>query len=908
MSSAIPGAAILESKLFPATGTGKPVARPRLDSSPEALDGRRPIVVVAAPAGYGKSTLMARWYAQLTEHQIPCGWLSLDEGDDDIVRFTRHLVAAFQRLEKRIGNSVLVQLSGDFAAGPRSVLESLAGDLAQVQHRSVLFLDDLHLVQQKDVIEIVDWLVNYAPRSIQFVIGSREEPHLRLAGLRVRRELFEVGFRDLQFGVEDAARFLLDRLGFDLPGEQVQQLVMKTEGWPAALELAALALSGATDHAELIEQFAGTDDNLVDYLGEVVLARLDERTRSFVSRLALFDRISAPLAQAITAVEDSEQLLKTLRARNLFLIALDRSGTWLRFHHLVGQFFRERYLAQAPSDARDCLIRGACWLHDARYTEEAINCAIRAQDWERATAWVAANVEELILRRGYHQTILRWMSLPPEEWVDRYPVIRIQFAFALSFYPRRQEHEAQLHRLQRLLARLQAQADADPQQIDELRCAVEMQVAMSVGLRDDGRRGGELAAEWLARWPQAPLLRKGIMGNVLGFGCKASGEIARGMEVLGIARQLLEQGEGYYALAWTGYLEALLYLERGSYLDAKSTCIAGLAQIERNLNGHPAHASLFQTLLAAVAYEFDEIEDAARHVERAMTSVDEYGHADAVILAFLTRARLAMVRQEENDALAVLRDGQELATRRELHRVRVTLAAEECTWLCRAGRYEEGRVLAARFGFSELPAQDSATGLAIDKAFRAAARIALRASPGAVICALDGGIEYCRTRELYRGQVELLLLRALANQSEGNAGRAMEDLHKALTLAAPRQYLRVFLDEAAGLRSLVEQLDPAGLRGSEAAPLARRLAQRLTRPEHVAAAKMEGAPALIEELTRRERAILRHLQSGLDGKEIASAIFISEGTLKWHLHNIYGKLDVKNRSGAIARAREMGMI
>ena len=170
-------------------------------------------------------------------------------------------------------------------------------------------------------------------------------------------------------------------------------------------------------------------------------------------------------------------------------------------------------------------MRGAQWLHANAYVEEAVNYMIRAQEGEQATRWVADSVEELVFRRGYHWMILRWMNALPEAYVDRYPVIRIQYAFALSFYPQYQEYEAQIYRLQQLLKNLEAQAHHDTREIDELRCAVEMQVAMSVALRDDGMRGGDLAAAWLARWPEAPLRRKGVMGNVLSFGHKTRGQI-----------------------------------------------------------------------------------------------------------------------------------------------------------------------------------------------------------------------------------------------------------------------------------------------------------------------------------------------------------------------------------------------
>ncbi|WP_275683191.1 LuxR C-terminal-related transcriptional regulator [Scleromatobacter humisilvae] len=901
-------APVHESRLYPAAGTSRPLPRPALDSSSEVLDGAYPVVVLAAPAGYGKSTLMAQWHGRLCERRVACAWLSLDEDDNDKVRFVQHLVAAIRTVQARVGGSALAQVAGDFTGGAKPLLEAIADDLARVHGRLVLFLDDLQFIRQPEVVEIVDWLANYAPRNIQFVIGSREEPGIRVAGLRVRRQLFEIGIKRMQFGLEEASMFYRSRLGRDLPARDLQQLMSKTEGWPAALELAAMALDGVSDQAGMIEQFAGTDTSVVDYLGEVILSRVDERTRSFVSRISQFDRISAPLARAIARDDDVEALLGTLRSRHLFLIPLDRSGTWARFHHLVGEFFRERYRRVAPAEARACLVLGAAWLHDNGHIEDAINCAIRARDWETATRWVADNVEELAFRRGYHQTVLRWMNALPGEWVDRYPVIRIQYAFSLSFYPRRQEYEAQVHRLERLLRRMEADPGSDAKLVEELRCAVELQDAMSLALRDEGRRGGERAAAWLQRWPEAPLQHKGVMGNVLAFGHKSSGAIGDGLDVVGQTRRWLEQGEGHYALAWTAYVEAVLHLKRGTYLEARRACLNGLEQVDSKLHGHPAHASLLHTLLAGIAYEFDEIDSASEHIERAMTSVDEYGPADAVIVAYLTRSRLQLLRQDPDGARAILREGQELGERRGLPRVTVTLAAEECTCLGRAGQFEEARIVAARFGFDELPSQDGASSLGRDKAFRASSRFVLRQAPQLVAQALGGAIERSRQKGLFHRSAELLLLRALAHDHEGERGLASEDLLKALTIASPRGYLRLFLDDARVLRPLLDRLGPDQTRGTEAAPLARRLQQLMRDANARAIEPGDDVGTAAEELTKREVAILKRLESGMSNREIAESIFISEGTLKWHLHNIYGKLDVKNRAGAMVRARGLGIL
>ena len=551
-------------------------------------------------------------------------------------------------------------------------------------------------------------------------------------------------------------------------------------------------------------------------------------------------------------------------------------------------------------------MRGAHWLHAAGFVEESIQCALRAQDWAQATRWVAACVEEVSLLRGQHDTVLRWMNALPETWVDRYPVIRIQYAFALSFYSNHLDYDAQIRRLEALLKTLETQADADPATVAELRCAVELQAALASALRDDGVRGGRLAAAWLERWPDAPLMQRGVMGNVLSFGHKATGDIERGLLAVAETRRWLEGGENQYGLAWSACVEALIHLERGDLIGARCSCADGLELVERTLHGHLAHAGLLHTILAAICYEFDELAAAGEHLEFGMSSVDEYCPADVLILAYRTRARLQRLRRDEEGAIGILRDGQALGRRRGLRRVVLVLAVEECGMLARSGRQDDARLVAARAGFGELPAAvDGADPTALMAARHG---LLLAQAPELAIGALDAAIAHCRTRGLAWRCVELLLLRAGVRAREARWESALDDLREALSFAAPRGYVRVFLDDGDNLRALFHRLDPERQRGTGSMALTRRLQQAIRHHPPAGSPARAADAASTEELTSRERAILKRLESGLSNKEIAESIFISEGTLKWHLHNVYGKLDVKNRSGALTRARTMGLL
>lgn len=895
--------AVIETKLQPARPAGSVLTRAKLSPPQAFLDGSASLAVACAPAGYGKSTLLASWRDTLAGMGVACAWLGLDPDDDDPARLMRHLIAAFGSIDARLGQHAAGELAGGLSGSARPALESLAADLGTVDRRMVLFLDDLHWLVSAETLGIVDWLVNYSPRHCQYVIGSRDQPRLSLGGLRVRRRLVEFGADALQFSGDDARRFYETRLGVSLRGTELDRLLEKTEGWPAAMELAAIALNSGSDRSAVIDGFAGQDRGIVDYLSEVVSRSLEPRLRGFMARIAQFDRIGAPMAAAVTGEADAEALLVRIHEANLFLAPVDRAARWYRFHALAADFLRDRFRRDG-GDVAGTLMAGAQWLHANGFVEEAINAALRAQAWETASRWVAEAVASLVYLRGQHHTILRWMQRLPAEWVDRFPTIRIHYLHALAFSPNRREIEAQLHRLERLRDALQADPSADPRTVAEVACGVELQTTLSRALADVGPPTRAAAEAWLERWPDAPAHWRGTMSNVLVIGLKAESRIDLGLEWTERTRALLARAESWYSAAWAEYLAGLLHVKRGAYFEARQAAEAGLAILDQHLDGHPSMATFFHAILATVAYEFDELDRCAEHIDRCMPRVAEHGQADAVLMAFLTQAKLERTRRGEDAGLDKLREGQELGARRGFGRVTVSLAAAECSWHAGAGRYEEARSIAVRHGFDR-PGQGG--GLHDTRAAVVASRYLLRQSAHAVVSLLDEPIERCRRVGLHRRLVELLLIRAMALRHDGEPLAALDCLKEALTIAAPRGYFRTILDEAPDLVTLFDRLDGDALRGSEAAPLARRLLQRI-RDAALGGALEPDAGGVVEELSKREIAIVKRLESDLSNREIAEALFISEGTLKWHLHNIYGKLGVKNRSGAVAKARGMQVL
>ena len=790
---------MLPGKLQPALGALSLLPRARLALPVGVTQGACKVIALVAPAGYGKTTLMAQWMATWQENGGACAWLTVDTNDNDPTRFLRHLVAALSHTGVAVSEATLAHLGDSLATQFKSMTESLATDLAATPEHLMLMLDGVHTLHDPTVLDLIGWLLHYAPQPLQIALSSRHELPWRLGSLRVRGLLHELDFRALQFTADEAHQFCQRRLPGGLGPDDITQLVNKTEGWPAALELATMALRSDahddTQRAQFIEQFTGTDRGLVDYLGEVLLQHLPESLHPLVMRLSLFSHFDADLARQLsdTDATDSSQQWHQLHALALFLVPLDRHGRSSRFHALVGEFFKSRFWQTDPTQARAVLMRGAQWRWSQGMHVEAIDGALEAQAWEQAAPWLAECMPEVVQRRGELQLALRWMNAMPATWLDRYPTIRIDYAFALSFFPRQAAVAAQMQALQETCQRLQQAAQPDPQAIDQIECALEFQRTLSLALSDQGHAARDAAHAWLARWPQTRGLQRGVIANVLCFGYKCTGEIEAGLQLVHTARGWLEQDHAYYGLVWNATLEALLHLERGSNAAAQQACERGLTLIHQHLGGHRAHASVLNTILAALAYERDELAAAQQHLDQSLDSLAQYGPADALMLYWLTQGRLRFARNDSEGGLAALQEGQSLALQRGLPRVLTTLVAESCSHLSHQGRHAQARALADAHALDGFPLP--------------------------------------------------------------NASRPQPN-------TPPAVMVKVTV-------------------GTTSSP---------------------------HDLTRREVGILQRLASGLSNKEIAEALFISEGTLKWHLHNIYGKLGSKNRSGALVQARALGML
>jgi len=887
-----PSPSLLESKFQPQLGARTQVARARLAVPDALVAGVVKAVTLMGPTGYGKSTLMAQWHAALgsdDSRNVCVAWLNLDENDNDPPRLLRYLYGALGKCVPTLAAEAVNEISRttDIAV----MLEGLSVQLAVHEQPIVLFLDDAHVITNPDASRIVEWLLSHAGTQLRFVIGSRQAVGWPQAELRLRGQLLEIDQRDLAFDTDEARSFCTTRLTHALEPEALGQLLEKTEGWPAAMELLTLALNDTPDAGKLIADFATTERGVLEYLSDAVFGRLPAEQRALVHRLAQFDRFCAELAATALAQRSPDILLAELQRRHLFLIPLDRQGRWFRFHHLVGEYLR-RHDPRDATDINASLAAGGQWLFDHGMVDDAIDCAVRAHQWDLACRWLLKAAEDSVQRRGDGANLLRWMPVIPRDVLDRYPLIRLSHVFSLAFSQRDGAgFERELAGLEALAARLAADPGADPAVVQELLCALPLQRIMWNGLRDIAANLRSQAEAWIAAWPDARARYRGDANNVAAFACKTTGDIDAGLEYCARADALQEADDGVFGVSWTRVLRALLLLKRGEFRAAFEVADAALPYITEKLYGHPEHFAYQQGVRAAVLYEFDDTAAASQAIESIPDALEDRGVADFVLLTYLTRARLQFHSGQAEAGLTALQLGRKLGQKRGLPRVSVTLAGEQCIWLCRLGQLPAALDLAREHEFDRTIYPHY--GMVADKAVRVAPRLLMSEQPEMAIAQLGPALVRATEKGFHHRRVELLILQAAALLRSGRTAEALQSWVMALDLGERFGYRRVFLDDI----DIVATLNHAA-RGQDGVKV----------PSWLKAGPARTAARSEDALTRKELRILKHLETGASNREIADSLFVSEGTLKWHLHNMYRKLECRNRSGAIASARRQGYL
>lgn len=894
---------LLTTKLFVPRPPAGLVLRPRLTTRLADVFAV-PLTLIAAPAGSGKSTLLAAWLAEAQQtarsHTAAFGWLSLDAGDNDLATFLHYLTAALQRAAPDVGAGTLAQLHQPLPP-LRTLLAPLINDLAERSAPCLLILDDYHGISDPAIHSAVMLLVEQLAGTLHVVISSRDDPPLPLARLRARRQLLELRGGDLRFTAEEVAAFLGETMAAPVSPAEAAALTTRTEGWAVGLQFAALALQGRTDRSDFLEALSGTNRYLVDYLASEVLDRLPAHLRSFLLQTAVLERMCGPLcdatlglapAEAPTNGESYSQLvLEELERRHLFLVPLDDGRRWYRYHHLFADVLRQQLLAGAGSrNVADLHRRAGAWYVAEGLGVEAIPHALAAEDWELAANWIEQFALDLTLQGRLRSTLAWVRRLPPEVVLAR-PFLCIIDSGMLLFTGQTAAAAARIG---------DAEAALRPDTPPEL--ARFIQAWVLVNRAHLARDRGDLA-QCVALGRQAvPLFgdqeRIGSR-SALFYACHAflvDGDVQpeRAARISAELRAIRRRTQSLAAIGSPFLLSRLFELQ--GRLDAARAVLNeddapdDLARLRALTRGPKA-----QIGLGAIGYE----RNALREAERYLTEGVALTHGELVIEAeYVLRGRLMLARVSRalgdlGRARAVLEAAEAFAHERSVapHLHERVAAARAEHWLA------EGALdAAAGWAASYAGAVGETLEYPREEGYLALARIWIALGEAAqlqgALTLLGRLLDDAEAKGRYDSVIRAAPLRALARAASGDRLGALADLRRALGLAAPAAYVRVFLDAGDGLRDLLDAL----LAGADDA---------LSVAERGHAERLRAAftPPALERLSSREREILHLAIAGASNSEIAAQLGITIGAVKKQLNRLFGKLGVQSREELRERSR-----
>jgi ATP/maltotriose-dependent transcriptional regulator MalT len=892
------------------------IQRERLACLVTDAAGRKRLTLVIAPAGYGKSTLLSQWSEKLDNQGIKCCWINLDREDNDPVRFLRYIIAALQQINSSLGENLLPQIHSGGTLSLDKLLATLVVDIQTLDTPVAIFFDDYHNITDSQANKILDWLIVYGPPQLTFFVGARQAPNLRINALKVSDQISLVSASDLSFNIEETGEFLNDCEGLGLSDHLIERLNQRTEGWGATIRLAMLALRGHNNAEQVISDFSGTDRDITDYLGEVVLSNLREPVRDFLLKTAMLERMNVELCNAVLQSDNAQDMLDEIEAANLFLIPLDRQRKWYRYHHMFSSFLEGLFRHKQPNDVDTVLRRASEWCQNNGYPIEAVRYAFKAQDYQQAAELISGLCENLVLYEGEHYTLLDWINKLPEEYIERWPRIRFAYAWSLIFTRRLKEGKAQLAILDRYCLR-HSKNESATDEVNEIRCAEEMCRCIIYDFQDDTEASRQASASWLSKYPDAPPLYIASVNDALAYSALMSFEFSLGEQAIQESiRQSLMAG-AQHALAWAHAIRGMIAIQRGDLYRAAKIYEEALNENSRKMGEYSYTGCLLSVHYSELLYEQNEIERASRLLEDQISFIENEGIVETCLAGYLTLFRISSFKGDENGARECLLRAEDAGHRFKLPRLVLASAAEQIELELSKGQLENAWRLARSHGFDSNSSVDSdqrdvtreIRSLVLCKLALAEERT--RSCIGDLGTPIKRARKYGRVRHLLR----LLTLRSIAYWQMGEREKGLRDLSQALELGERGGFFRFFIDCGPVvhemIRNVADRLSANGTKQVATAGYAEKLLKAYPHaiPSPVSSRSVdEEIDHPLEPLSKREKQILALLNSGDSNSELAERLFISEQTVKWHLQKVYRKLGVKNRRGAIAQAQRFALL
>ncbi|AET69805.1 ATP-dependent transcriptional regulator [Desulfosporosinus orientis DSM 765] len=852
---------LLQAKLqMPRTLTGL-VERPRIYSR---LDGmlQNGLTLVTAPAGFGKTSAVAQWAGH---KGFPVAWLSLDDGDNDPVRFWTYVTAALSGLEEGIGRETAPLLHSSTNPPWEAIISLLIDDLSKLPFDCALILDDYHLINEPLVHETLSFLVRYAPQQMHPIIVGRTEPPLRMSRRRTAGQVAELTVQDLIFAMEEAAAFCSQK-NIDLTGEEVEILTQRTGGWVAGMQMAAMSLLKSDNKTATIEGFGGRDRLLAGYFREEVFGGIGPNVQEFLLQTSILDHLSGPLCAAVTGRSDSGTVLAAVAQASGFVTCLDEKDGWYVYHHLFAEFLRGLFQEKYPGQILGMYGKAARWCVDAGLTAKAVDYFLQGEDYHQA----AGLVEQLFLEMpGWDETatLFRWLQALPAEKLKESSTLCVAQAWAAVAANQPDEVERWLKQADDVWRELKQNGIGDDNRITIDRAVLGAYLAIK-------RMNVPESLRWLAQAGQAR--KKFITYNLINILQPQEPSLLGG--VLGAFGHLQEKAQA---------------IESGSFLKVRALIApairAGYALV--------ANAEAF--------YEWNKLDDATRSLAEGMEEAQKMEETGALVPALFTLSRIHFARGDLAGALTAAMEGEKIVRSLSQPQWLPPLAALKARLHLAAG---DVPAVEEWLAGSRLDVYDRLSAARTYEHITLARVLLARGRRDEALLLLERLLVFTEKEERLPGIIEISNLMAFACDAMGRTAQALEILRQNLVLGRENAYLRSFVDEGVPMLALLRRLSHS--RPAEESAYVRQLISLLRGSPVISFPGLQAAPAthLDEPLTTKELAVLHLAANGLDNRSIAGELGVGLVTVKFHLTNIFGKLGVTGRREAVERARQSGLI
>lgn len=885
---------ILETKLTIPASYHKLVNRSLLMEKLQSKEETR-LTLVTAPAGSGKSTLVGEWVRQT---KIPSAWLSLDIHDNDPFVFLNYLIAALQKVAPEIGESLLTWIQGSELPAIPPLMTHLLNDILEHNQAFILVLDDYHLIQDSVVQEIMKFLVEHLPPCVHLMISGRAEPMFPLSKLRVRNQLVELGGSDLSFSLDETKTFLNSSMDIELTAKQVERLKMRTEGWVAGLQLAALSLRTQSDVDEFITEFAGSDSYIADFLVEEVLNAQSDEIQNFLLQTSILDRFSEDLSRAVVGGEQSLQIIKELEKKGLFLIPLDHKNCWFRYHHMFSEALQHILHERFPELVTELHARASLWHEEQGNNDAAMRHALKSENYPRFVKMFDALAQRLTEQNRFGNLVRRFKEVP-EKLLGEFPILRIWKAWCMLL-------EGDIEKLRQ---NLEAAAEAvappagvpfdpalhDPENVMDYVNSIRTYVVRISGNMEKAIQMAEQNSTQLS-------MKSGIPWIINTFNLSSCyrnvGRLEEAYEILEPIQTSSQEGTestNTYSIALS--FRSDFRFRQGRLKESEAFAL----QIDRLFNSEgnrstTAASGYFSLSLAKVHHQRNELEAANQLAHQAFVIGREGAEWMIYFQACQLLVQLERSSGDKKAMMEYVEHAEEAAPRaRVLH---VTLEVPAMRAWAHLDRDELEKAVAWSQTCGLLPSDPPNVLRKFDQMVLIRVLFAQKKNNEALLL-LDPLLLKLEELGMMGNVIELLILKALILPKDSKS--AMESLGRALTLAESEQFIRLFLDEGTPMQDLLNKVFLVKLDFPEhfARLLLKHFEEQSSEPQ---------ASGLFEALSERERAVLSLIAKGFSNQKIAKELFVSLNTVKTHTRNIYSKMEVRSRTEATVKAQALKLI